>query len=65
MYDIRENLFWQIFLLMIVIIIFINTIFLHVLDRLTCSGIDALPLFPRASTILSFDTPMPKPVHLC
>jgi len=28
-------------------------IFLHVLGRLTCSGIDALPSFPGASTISS------------
>jgi len=28
-------------------------IFLHGLGRLTCSGIDALPSFPRASTISS------------
>jgi len=28
-------------------------IFLHELGRLTCSGIDALPLFPGASTISS------------
>ena len=28
-------------------------IFLHGLGRLTCSGIDALPLFPGASTVSS------------
>ena len=28
-------------------------IFLHVLGRLTCSGIDALPSFPGASTVSS------------
>jgi hypothetical protein len=28
-------------------------IFLHGLCRMTCSGIDALPSFPRASTISS------------
>ena len=33
--------------------IIINIIFLHGLGRLTCSGIDALPSFPRASTISS------------
>ena len=31
----------------------IITIFLHGLGRLTCSGIDALPSFPGASTISS------------
>ena len=34
-------------------IIIIIIIFLHRLGRLTCSGIDALPLFPRASTVSS------------
>ena len=33
--------------------IFINIIFLHGVGRLTCSGIDALPLFPGASTFYS------------
>jgi len=36
-----------------IIIIIIIIIFLHGLGRLTCSGIDALPSFPRASTISS------------
>ena len=31
----------------------ITIIFLHGLGRLTCSGIDALPSFPGASTISS------------
>ena len=35
------------------IIIIIIIIFLHVLGRLTCSGIDALSSFPGASTITS------------
>ena len=35
------------------IIIIIIIIFLHGLGRLTCSGIDAFPSFPRASTISS------------
>ena len=34
-------------------IIIIIIIFLHGLSRLTCSGIDALPSFPGASTISS------------
>ena len=34
----------------IIIIIIIIIIFLHGLGRLTCSGIDALPSFPGAST---------------
>ena len=38
---------------MIFNIIIIIIIFLHGLGRLTCSGIDALPSFPRASTISS------------
>jgi hypothetical protein len=37
----------------IIIIIIIIIIFLHGLGRLTCSGIDALPSFPRVSTISS------------
>ena len=37
--------FWRIIIIIIIII------FLHGLDRLTCSGIDALPSFPGASTI--------------
>jgi len=37
----------------IIIIIIIIIIFLHGLGRLTCSGIDALPSFPAASTISS------------
>ena len=36
-----------------IIIIIIIIIFLHGLSRLTCSGIDALPLFPGASKISS------------
>ena len=36
-----------------VLYLFIIIIFLHGLGRLTCSGIDALPSFPRASTISS------------
>jgi len=36
-----------------VIVIIIIFIFLHGLGRLTCSGIDALPSFPGASTISS------------
>jgi len=35
------------------IIIIIIIIFLHGLARLTCSGIDALPSFPGASTVSS------------
>ena len=35
------------------IIIIIIIFFFHGLGRLTCSGIDALPLFPGASTISS------------
>ena len=35
------------------VIIIIIIIFLHGLGRLTCSGIDALPSFPGASTISS------------
>ena len=34
-------------------VFFIIIIFLHGLGRLTCSGIDALPSFPRASMISS------------
>jgi hypothetical protein len=34
-------------------VIIIIIIFLHGLGRLICSGIDALPSFPRASTISS------------
>jgi len=37
----------------VITIIIIIIIFLHGLGRLTCSGIDALPSFPRASTISS------------
>jgi len=37
----------------IITIIIIIIIFLHGLSRLTCSGIDALPSFPGASTISS------------
>jgi len=37
----------------IIIIIIIIIIFLHGLGRSTCSGIDALPSFPGASTISS------------
>ena len=33
--------------------VIIIIIFLHGLGRLTCSGIDALPSFPRASTVSS------------
>jgi len=40
-------------IIMIIIIIIIIIIFIHGLGRLTCSGIDALPLLPRASTISS------------
>jgi len=36
------------------IIVIIIIIFLHGLVRLTCSGVESLPLFPRASTISSF-----------
>ena len=35
------------------LILIIIIIFLHGLGRLTCSGIDALPSFPGASTIFS------------
>jgi hypothetical protein len=38
---------------MLIIIVIIIIIF-HGLGRLTCSGIDALPSFPGASTISSF-----------
>ena len=38
---------------MYVIIIIIIIIFLHGLGRLTCSGNDALPSFPGASTVSS------------
>ena len=41
------------FYLNVIIIITITIIFLHGLGRLTCSGIDALPSFPGASTISS------------
>jgi hypothetical protein len=37
----------------VIIIIIIIFIFCHGLGRLTCSGIDALPSFPGASTIYS------------
>jgi len=37
-----------------IIIIIIIITFLHGLGRLTCSGIDALPSFPGASTISSY-----------
>jgi hypothetical protein len=37
----------------IIIIIFFFFFFFHGLGRLTCSGIDALPSFPGASTICS------------
>ena len=37
----------------IIIIVIIIIIFLHGLGRLICSGIDALPSFPGASTISS------------
>jgi len=37
----------------IIFIIIIIIIFLHGLGRLTCSGIDALPSLPGASTIYS------------
>ena len=37
----------------IIIIIIIIIIFLHGLGHLTCSGIDALPSFPGASTVSS------------
>ena len=40
-------------IVIIVVIIIIIIYFLHGLGRLTCSGIDALPLFPGASTISS------------
>ena len=36
-----------------IILYYIIIIFLHGLGRLTCSGIDALPSFPGASTISS------------
>ena len=36
-----------------VVLFIIIIIFLHGLGRLTCSGIDALPSFPAASTISS------------
>ena len=39
--------------IIIIITIIISRIFLHGLGRLTCSGIDALPSFPGASTISS------------
>ena len=37
----------------IIIIIIIIVVFLHGLGRLTCSGFDALPSFPGASTVSS------------
>ena len=40
-------------IIIIIIIIIIFIIFLHGLGRFTCSGIDALPSFPGASTISS------------
>ena len=43
----------QLLFYFIIIIIIIIIIFLHGLGHLTCSGIDALPSFPRASTISS------------
>jgi hypothetical protein len=41
------------YIIVIIITIIITVIFLHELGRLTCSGIDVLPSFPRASTIPS------------
>ena len=46
-----KKIFEQFFVIFSLIIIII--IFLHGLGRLTCSGIDALPSFPGASTISS------------
>jgi len=43
----------KIFIFKHINIIIIIIIFLHGLGRLNCSGIDALPFFPRASTISS------------
>ena len=45
---------FRVILLIIIIIITFFFFFLHRLGRLTCSGIDALPSFPRASTISSY-----------
>jgi len=42
---------WRLYVKGLKIIIIIIIIFLHGLGRLTCSGIDALPSFPGASTI--------------
>jgi len=42
-----------IIIIIIIIIFFFFFFFLHGLGRLTCSGIDALPSFPGASTISS------------
>jgi len=39
--------------IVVVVIIIIIIIIIHGLGRLTCSGIDALPSFPGASTISS------------
>ena len=54
------------------IVTVIIIIFLHGLGRLTCSGIDALPYFPGASTVsffvpgrLSFDPLISEAVRLC
>jgi len=46
----RQNYSYTLLLTLIIIIIII---FLHGLGRLTCSGIDALPSFPGASTFSS------------
>ena len=45
-----KSLWWHFIIIIIIIIIII---FLHGLSCLTCSGIDALPSFPGASTISS------------
>ena len=42
-----------IIIIITIIIIFFFFLLLHGLDSLTCSGIDALPSFPGASTISS------------
>jgi len=49
----RDNTCSSFLKLWLGLIIIIIIIFLHGLGRLTCSGIDSLPLFPRASTISS------------
>ena len=52
-FNFRSNRSYIITVIIIIIIIIFFFFFLHGLGRLTCSGIDALPSFPGASTIPS------------